>query len=349
MPAFGKATAPRPGLKELLQDQDLPEANARALSPDPSLDRPICKRMIHGRNSSPEMRDLLGSPRIDEPSIPRSPRSPREGLRDEMFMHRRRRLESDTQSSAAVHHALLETEEVARPGEGRERAKTVEQVHAERRDRSPFSSGVKGRIEASVNMSPKMASLLRGDENFDEGEPQSFIGISQIRRLQEQRGACVAAAHFNHNEDMAIQRPSQNKMANEQMQTSLSAGQMQTSLSAAARSSVAKSCRQMSELRARAEIFQLRDMPFAKTGSLAGGTGRGPAGSFSRSQLNSGAPSPDLSRRELLWEDCRDKVATAVASIMNGPNGDPGAKKLTQVIQPPLNSQMRSGRTRSRT
>jgi len=234
-----------------------------------------------------------------------------------------------------VHHALLETEDqVARPEEGRERAKTVEQVQAERRDRSPFSSGVKGRIEASVNLSPKMASLLRADENFDEGEPQSFIGLSQIRRLQEQRGACVAAAHLNHPEDMAIQSPSQSKTANEQMQTSLSA---------AARSSVAQSCRQMTELRARAEIFQLRDMPFAKTGSLAGGTGRGPAGSFSRSHLNSGVPSPDLSCRELLWQDCRDKVATAVASIMNG---DPGAKKHTQVIQPPLNTQMRSGRTR---
>eukprot|EP00930_Biecheleria_cincta_P100845 TRINITY_DN92471_c0_g1_i1.p1 TRINITY_DN92471_c0_g1~~TRINITY_DN92471_c0_g1_i1.p1 ORF type:complete len:387 (-),score=20.71 TRINITY_DN92471_c0_g1_i1:27-1187(-) len=292
---FGKPNAPRPGVKELLQN-DAILRSPRDASPEglaPTLDGAwTCKRPEPGRNASTAVGSLLrqsAHASVSDTTLPSGRTSPR---RDSYCTL----LASKTQSSASLKGVLYDSGQAQQdPGTrcARGPSCTAEHVLAERRDRSPFASKVKGRRVASVNSSHGVGSLLIGDTDTIKEHPElylpdhGYVGPSQRRRLDEQRGAGVGAP-----EDAQLPQ-----------------------------SSVARSCKDVCQLRAQAEIFQLRDMNMTRSGSLASGGGMGPYGSMSRSQSGLPTTSFDTSRQHLL-QDCRNKFASAVASLMRSADSD---------------------------
>lgn len=259
--AFGKRSAPRPGMKELLSHAPcMPnrrEASPQGLSlTDDGIWR--ARRPEVTRNRSPGVSKLIAqSPRQCEADavLPSGRKSPRQESVRSLLAAR-------TISSEGVKDAFSEQS----------------QVRSERREKSPSATGVKGRRDGSVHCSRGVASLIGHDASA--GTPgmdlpeRRHVGPTQQRRLIEQRGAGAGAGVGG-------------------------CGDGEVSLS-----SVARSCQQICDLRAKTEIFQLRDMDTTRSGTLPAGGGMGPYGSMS--QLQSGgmlSPSrSSLRSQPRLWD-----------------------------------------------
>lgn len=257
--AFGKLSAARPGMKELLSDSPcLPtrrEASPQGLSlTDDGVWR--CKRPEVRRNRSTGVSSLMAqSPRKGEADavLPSGRKSPRqESIRTV--------LAAKTMSSEGVKDAFSDASQ--------------HQLRSERRDTRLR--------ESSANCSQGVASLMGSGVAAEMDPPEHrHVSPTQQRRLVEQRGTGVRGAGVG------------------------GSGIEEQSLS-----SVARSCQQICNLRAKTEIFQLRDMGMTRSGTLPSGGGMGPFGSMSQLQCAgaaSGGMQSPVSRSSLRsqrgWED----------------------------------------------
>lgn len=267
--AFGKVSAPRPGMKELLSDSPCLPTRREASPHGLTLTEDgiwSSKRPEVRRNRSTGVSSLLAhSPRKGEAEavLPSGRKSPRqESVRTV--------LAAKTMSSEGVKDAFSDA--------------SPHQLRSERREKSPFASGVKGRREGSANCSRGVASLIGAD--LAAGAPgmdlpeHRHVSPTQQRRLLEQRGSGVRGAGVggSGNEEQSL-------------------------------SSVARSCQQICNLRAKTEIFQLRDMDMTRSGTLPSGGGMGPFGSMSQLQYagaaSGGTPvsRSSLRSQQRPWED----------------------------------------------
>lgn len=292
---FGRQISPRPGVKELLQSDVIPRS-PRETSPEGlavTIDgASTCKRSEPERNASTGVGGLLRQSAYQcesDATLPSGRTFPRRHSYSTL-------LASKTQSSAGLKGVLSDSvwpQEDLKMRRARGPSCTAEQLLADRRDKSPLASKVKGRRVASVNSSHGVGSLLIGDTGTIKEHPElylpdhGYVGPSQLRRLDEQRGEGVGAP-----EDAQLPR-----------------------------SSVAQSCRDVCQLRAKAEIFQLRGMNMTGSGSLASGGGVGPYGSMSRSQSGLASPANDTSRQHLV-QDTRNQFASVVAKLMSSAESD---------------------------
>jgi len=178
--AFGKLSAARPGMKELLSDSPcVPtrrEASPQGLTlTDDGMWR--CKRPEVRRNRSTGVSSLMAqSPRKGEADavLPSGRKSPRqESIRTV--------LAAKTMSSEGVKDAFSDASQ--------------HQLRSERRDTSPVTSSVKGRREGSTNCSRGVASLMGSDVAAGMDPPEHrHVSPTQQRRLVEQRGTGVRGA-----------------------------------------------------------------------------------------------------------------------------------------------------------
>lgn len=270
--AFGKVSAVRPGMKELLSDSPCLPPRREASSPqglsltEDGIYR--SKRTEVRRNRSTGVSSLLAhSPRRGEAEsvLPSGRKSPRQECV-------RTVLAAKTMSSEGVKGAFSDASQ--------------HQLRSERREQSPSASSANGRRENSIHCSRGVASLIGAD--VAAGSPgrdlpeHRHVSPTQQRRLVEQRGSGARGAGV------------------------IGSGNEEQSLSSVARTSL-----QICNLRAKTEIFQLRDMDMTRSGTLPSGGGMGPFGSMSQLQcagsVSGGMQSPvsrsSLRSQQRPWED----------------------------------------------